>query len=140
MLDMEQIVIDASVIIKWFVNEIKSESALKIRDRYIKGEINLLAPNLILYEVLNALKYIKLHDQKEMGKVYETLVNYGIGFSELEMELAKETISIAKNSELSIYDSAYLALAKIKKGELITADEKLVKNTPKNYKKYVKIL
>lgn len=137
---MELVVIDASVLIKWFVNEIKSDSAIEIRDKYIKGEISLIAPNLILYEVLNALKYIKLHNQREMVEIFETIINYGIVFHDIEVEMAKEAIAIAKGSELSLYDSTYVALAKIKHGELITADEKLVKNIPKSYKKNVRSL
>ena len=137
---MELLVIDASVLIKWFVNEIESESAIAIRDNYIKGQSNLIAPNLILYEVLNALKYIKLHNQEEIERIFDTLVNYGIEFNSLDKELAGKSIEIAMKSELSLYDSTYVALAKIKDGILITADEKLLKNTPKEFKKFVKLL
>ena len=137
---METVVIDASVLIKWFVNEIKSDSAIKIRDQYIKEEVNLIAPNLILYEVLNALKYIKLHNQEEVGEIFEIIINYGIELFTLNKELANKAIEIAMKSKLSLYDSTYVALANIKKGKLVTADERLSINTPKEYKKNVKIL
>ncbi len=137
---MELLVIDASVLVKWFVNEIKSESAIEIRDNYIKGKLNLIAPNLILYEVLNALKYIKLHKQEEIERIFDTIINYGIEFITLDKELAGKSIEISMKSELSLYDSAYVALAKIREGKLITADEKFLKKTPKEYKKFVRIL
>jgi len=135
---METIVIDTSVLIKWFIKEIKRESALEIRDSYLKGEINLIAPDLILYEFLNALKYINQHNEEEMKTIFETIMNYDINLFHINKELAEESIKIAKNSELTIYDSSYLALAKLKEGKLITADEKLIRNSPKVYKKYVR--
>lgn len=137
---MEIVVIDTSVLIKWFVDEIKSDSAIAIRDRYIKGELSLLAPNLILYELLNALKYINLHNQNEVERIFETITNYGIEFCSLDTELANKTIEIAMTNKLTIYDSTYVALANLKKGKIITADEKMLKNAPKEYKKYVKLL
>jgi len=135
---METIVIDTSVLIKWFIKEIKRESALEIRDSYLKGEINLIAPDLILYEFLNALKYIKQHNEEEMKTIFETIMNYDINLCHINKELAEESIKIAKNSELTNYDSSYLALAKLKEGKLITADENLIRNSPKVYKKYVR--
>ncbi|MHA1667416.1 MAG: type II toxin-antitoxin system VapC family toxin [Candidatus Heimdallarchaeaceae archaeon] len=135
---METKVIDTSVLIKWFIKEVKRESALELRDSYLKGEINLIAPDLILYELLNALKYIKLHNEEEMKTIFETIMNYDINLHYMDKELAEEAIKLAKNSDLTIYDSSYLALAKLMDGKLITADEKLIKNSPKEYKKYVK--
>jgi len=38
---MEKVVADASVIVKWFVDEIYSENARKLRDEYINGTLNL---------------------------------------------------------------------------------------------------
>ena len=135
---METIVIDTSVLIKWFIKEIKRESALEIRDSYLKGEINLIAPDLILYEFLNALKYINQHNEEEMKTIFETIMNYDINLCHINIELAEESIKIAKNSKLTVYESSYLALAKLKEGKLITADEKLIRNSPKVYKKYVR--
>ena len=52
-----EVVIDASVIVKWFVAEKGSDYALKLRDMYISGEIKIAAPELLLYEVLNAVQH-----------------------------------------------------------------------------------
>ncbi|MGB9760741.1 MAG: type II toxin-antitoxin system VapC family toxin [Thermoproteota archaeon] len=57
---MSTVVVDASVIVKWFVEEENSDKAIKIRDKYIEGEIKLVAPKIITFEVLNALYYKKL--------------------------------------------------------------------------------
>jgi len=54
---MERIVIDASVVVKWFVDEEGSEGALAIRKKYAEGEAEIIAPELILFEALNALRH-----------------------------------------------------------------------------------
>ncbi|MBW1669419.1 MAG: type II toxin-antitoxin system VapC family toxin, partial [Deltaproteobacteria bacterium] len=54
---VEKAVVDASVVVKWFVEEEGSEEALAIRRRYIEEEVEIVAPELIHFEVLNALRY-----------------------------------------------------------------------------------
>jgi len=39
-----EIVVDASVVVKWFVEEEGSEEALKLRDGYIDGEVEIAVP------------------------------------------------------------------------------------------------
>ena len=51
------IVIDASVSVKWFIPEKDTEKAMKLRAKHTEGTINLVAPDLILYEVANTLRF-----------------------------------------------------------------------------------
>ena len=44
-------VLDASVLIKWFSDEEYTDIALKLRDDFFKGNIELVVPDLLLYEV-----------------------------------------------------------------------------------------
>ncbi|MHB2019659.1 MAG: type II toxin-antitoxin system VapC family toxin [Candidatus Xenobia bacterium] len=46
-------VIDSSVAIKWCIDEVHSELALRIRTRYQAGDLSLIAPDLFLAEVAN---------------------------------------------------------------------------------------
>ncbi|MGQ4913110.1 MAG: type II toxin-antitoxin system VapC family toxin [Candidatus Asgardarchaeia archaeon] len=57
---MEKVVLDASVIVKWFVDEIYSDKALKLRDSCIEGKMLIIASTLLPFEVLSALKYTHL--------------------------------------------------------------------------------
>jgi predicted nucleic acid-binding protein len=52
------IVLDASVVIKWFSEEEYTEKALELRERIRYGEEQVIAPDLLLYELANALKHI----------------------------------------------------------------------------------
>ncbi len=47
-----------------------------MRDRYIDGEIELIAPELITFEVSNALRYKGLFTEDEMAQVREALEAY----------------------------------------------------------------
>ncbi len=50
---MEKVVADASVIVKWFVDEMYSENARKLRDEFINGSVEMVSTELMPYEVLN---------------------------------------------------------------------------------------
>ncbi|MEM1980534.1 MAG: type II toxin-antitoxin system VapC family toxin, partial [Candidatus Caldarchaeum sp.] len=51
------LVLDANVAVKWFNVEPLRKEALTIRSKYASGEIDLIAPDLLHYEVANALRY-----------------------------------------------------------------------------------
>ena len=51
------IILDASVIVKWFVDEEFTDKSLQILDDYIKGKITVYSIQLMPYEVSNALRY-----------------------------------------------------------------------------------
>lgn len=53
----EEIVLDASVAVKWFTEEKNTDLALEIRDCYFEEDLTLYAPDLIIYEVENALRF-----------------------------------------------------------------------------------
>lgn len=44
------LVLDASVLLKWFLEEHGSEAALDLKHRYLAGEHALVIPDLALYE------------------------------------------------------------------------------------------
>jgi len=51
------IVLDASVAVKWFSEEEYTEKALELRERIRVGKERVIVPDLLLYELANALKY-----------------------------------------------------------------------------------
>lgn len=50
-------VLDASVILKWFLKEEDSEKAIDLKTEIIQGNLLVILPDLILYEISNALRY-----------------------------------------------------------------------------------
>lgn len=134
------IVIDASIVVKWFIEEIDSDKARLLRDKFIDGKIELTVPSLLYFEVLNALKYSKLFDPSELNDAGESLENYGFKVITIKNEIRKHMIKVAVDQKLSIYDASYLGLS-IGLGIIFcTADEKIIKKLPSTLKKSVKSL
>ncbi|MEM2425048.1 MAG: type II toxin-antitoxin system VapC family toxin [Candidatus Bathyarchaeia archaeon] len=52
----DKVVADASVIIKWVIPEDYAEYALKLRDDFLDGNVDVHAPNIILLEAASALR------------------------------------------------------------------------------------
>jgi len=71
-----EVVADASVIVKWFIEEQDSDKALILRDRHISGVMTISIPVLALYEILNALKESSI-DEGELRQIGVSLNKYG---------------------------------------------------------------
>ena len=80
---MKRIFIDASVVIKWYLPDEKyGQAALEILDKYVSYEVELLAPSLLEYEVLNGLLIAS-----KRGRIQEIMVSTAVeGFLNLEIE------------------------------------------------------
>ncbi|AGT35156.1 hypothetical protein N186_03985 [Thermofilum adornatum] len=137
---METVVIDASVAVKWFVEEHGTQKALELRDRYIDGELKLIAPQLFPYEVLNVLRYKHLFTIDELKTIGEALEAYSIDLYPLVGKLRDTTIQTAHENNITIYDASYIALAIIKNTTLYTADKKLKNKLTPQLRQLVKTL
>lgn len=136
---MKQIVVDASVVAKWYLIEEYREQALKIRDDYIEGKITLASPTLMPFEVINAIRYSKKKiSTQKLKEIAKSIQLYGIQLHELTGTYANLTIETALENNISIYDASYIALAKHLKTITYTADQKLIKTTKNHYRQYVK--
>ena len=124
-MERRQIVVDASVVVKWFVEEEYSREARLLRDAYVNGLIDLIAPSLLPYEVLNALKYSGAYGEDELKEIAQTLDDFQFTLFNLEGDLARKAIEIAMRKGVTIHDASYIALAQILNTEMYTADEKL---------------
>lgn len=120
---MRSYVIDASVGIKWFVPEVHEQAALGI----YRSTYEFIAPDLIYAEIGNILwkkwRRGEISDKVAIGILRD--------FKDIEflvyqsLDLAEETLNIAKTYNLSFYDSLYVSVAVKTDTALITADQKL---------------
>ena len=117
------LVVDASVVIKWFIDEPLHESA-----RYIlKTESSLHAPDLLLAEVGNIVW--KKVTRGEIGE--EQAQKIALSLRDLPIvllpssELIERALQIALSIKQPVYDCLYVACAESLGGALITSDERL---------------
>ena len=131
-------VLDSSVVIKWFSNEDYTETALELRDKFVEGDIEIVVPDLQIYEIANALRYNKQIKKSGVENAVKSLIEIGIKIISPKSEVMKTAIDMAYDYDLTIYDSYFIALAKDLNFMFVTADEKLYKKI-KNLR-FVKLL
>ena len=131
------IVLDSSVIAKWFFKEEQREEAINLRKLHKNGEIEINVPNLLLLEFGNIFLNKKVFAEKFFNESIDTLFSININFTEAK-EILGSTFNLASKYNLSFYDATYIALAKNLKCDFITADKKLVEAV--KTLKFVKLL
>ncbi len=117
-------VLDASVVLKWFgtEGERKFEEARSLRKRYEKGEIIVTVPSLLFLELLNVAGRRWGWDEGALQDLAAALDD--LGFDVGDADLATVAAWVTKG--LTTYDAAYVALAESRKVELITDDDRIL--------------
>lgn len=115
-------VVDASVAIKWFIPEIHFEAALRAqRSRY-----RLHVPALMTLEISNVLaKKIRRGEitRGEGDVILKELTHLPLQ-RHADERLFPAAYQLALDTQRSVYDCLYLALAEAVDGAMITADHK----------------
>ena len=125
-------VLDASVVLKWFVDEKGSNKALSLRKDFREGKTELILPDLALYEISNALRYNPEFGKEEIQVAIKTLVDMDMDIVTPTLPLIKASIELAIEHEITCYDATYFALARELEFSLITADEKFFHKLPED--------
>jgi predicted nucleic acid-binding protein len=121
---VSDLVIDASVAVKWFVSEEGSDKA----DEVSASDYTLLAPRLIVIEVANALarKAIQnLITPVEAAEYVRTLPQFLAGLLDVE-DLIEPALQNACSHRHPIYDFVYVEAARRRDTRMLTADQKLI--------------
>ncbi len=122
---MERLVLDASVVAKFFLHEEESDTALEIKAAYISGDFEILAPSLIIYEIINLFKY-RGFSAAEIRQVLLAIHNYGFSIVEIDNQLADKIVELCIKHDVTAYDASYIAVALVENAVFFTADKKLV--------------
>ena len=129
------IILDSSVIAKWFFPEESGQLALKIKDDFTTNVTSISAPLLLYWEINNLLKTATKRSRitaKSAVSVYEAFLklNFIVYSSE---ELMAKTLKIAIRFDISSYDASYVALAEYLQKPFFTADQKLLSKVISNF-------
>lgn len=122
-------VVDASVIVKWFLHHQESDRdrALALRDLHISGRSTIYIPRLALLEVLNAVRFSPKADEEVGETALEALQDLYLEIKPDDVDVLRKANAIAWAYKITIYDALYVALAEQVGYPLITADEVMVK-------------
>ncbi len=123
-------VLDAAVALKWCLPEADSDKALRLRDDFRYGALELLAPDVFPAEVGHALARAERRRliTPPLGSVLlPDVLSTPPLLSPSFPGLITRAFEIASHMRVGVYDCLYVALAEREGCELITADDKLVK-------------
>jgi predicted nucleic acid-binding protein len=118
-----EIVLDSSVVVKWFSTETKSVEALKLLDAHIQGTVELTISEILICEIGNALRYKPDYDIQKWKTALAQLYNLHMNLTHLTEDLASRTGEIAYEGKVTFYDALPVAIAENRKTICITADE-----------------
>jgi len=118
-------VLDTCTIIKWFCNEESTDIALRFREELIDGNLEIVTPDLLLYELSNALRYNPNFDEKDVKDAIESILSSEIRLLVPTSQILRTTVEYAYKFDISCYDSYYVALAKELDVIFVTSDSKL---------------
>ena len=121
---MSDLVIDASVAVKWFVSEEASDKA----DEVSASDYTLLAPRLIMTEVANALARKAMQElitPREAAEYVRTLPQFLAGLIDVD-DLIEPALRNACSYRHPIYDFIYLEAARRRDTKVLTADQKFI--------------
>jgi len=118
-------VVDASVAVKWVIPEVLSDLADRVRD----GAEDVLAPDLLLVEVANALwrkTSAREISAREADGAFDLVRRSGIDLRPAG-PLLPRAMDLARRLGHPVYDCVYLALAEREEATLVTADQRLLR-------------
>lgn len=118
-------VLDASVVIKWFKPDEKSDAADELLAAHAAGREEIVVPTLLLYEFTNALWYSKRLTANDIAAALDALNGVKLRYVSPDRELLVDAVRMSGATQLSTYDAAYVALARCLNCRLVTADQKL---------------
>lgn len=120
---MSVFVIDASVVIKWFVPEVHGDAAR----RWLASPHEYVAPDLLFPEAANAIWKKVRRGELTADEGQRLAVDLSsVAVEDISMrDLMPDAHALALSTGLTVYDAMYVALAVRLKTQVITADARL---------------
>jgi predicted nucleic acid-binding protein len=118
-------VVDASIAVKWVIPEVLSDKADRVRE----SDEGVLAPDLLLVEVANALwrkTSAKEISAREADEAFDLVTESGIDLRPTG-PLLPRAMDAARRLQHPVDDCVYLALAEFEHAAFVTADHRLLR-------------
>jgi predicted nucleic acid-binding protein len=132
MRNVQHWVVDASVALKWYLEDESNVSqAAYLWNAFAVGETTLVAPHYIRYEIANALEVARIQGRISQDQADDKLTSFlGTGvYLEADGDaLLRAAIDATRRYEVTPYDALYLALAESLGFGFVTADRALYRH------------
>ena len=134
------IVVDASVMVKWFKrkNEHYTGKARMLLKQHLNKQESIAVPKFAFIEVANALATKTNTKKVTIEKNLTSLYEMNLSIHPLTQNDLIESATSAKKYHTTVYDMLYAVIAKKHHTRLVTADENFVKKTRFTFTKHLK--
>jgi predicted nucleic acid-binding protein len=122
-------VVDASASLSWALPDEQDESRDRILTAIQDGRIRVVVPELWCYEVMNAVRYAVRRGrlaESDAVTTIRTLWTFVTEFVSIAEHGASGVLQTALGAGLTVYDAAYVALARERGADLVTWDKQLL--------------
>jgi len=121
---VEEVVLDTSVVVKWFAEEDGSDRAVALLDKIAQGTLVLVEPVILPIELGNALHFTHKFEASKIRYCLDRITNMGIFYRQNDFQVMFETSELVANHSLTYYDALFMGVAMVNGCRLITADRK----------------
>jgi predicted nucleic acid-binding protein len=123
-----RLLVDTSVLIKWFHYSGESElaEARAIRDAHVRGDLNAHVLDLAIYEVGNVLARALTWEAADVGDQLDDLVAIVGSPIMMAQGWLRDAAVLAETHTLSFYDASWAAAAAALRVPLVSADRRLL--------------
>lgn len=118
---------DASVLLKWVLpgpDERDKKAALSLRDEAVGGNVELIVPQLWIYEVGNTLSR---RFPEQADELLDSLVAFQLTEAQPDSAWRTAALSLTVTYGVTFYDAAYHAVALTRRGRFVTADDRYIR-------------
>ena len=124
-----KVVVDASVAAKWFSREEYSGEAAALKQAYVDGIVELVAPMHLIYEVGNSIWKNKQLSVEDASRAVSLLLDLDLNLVEPSADDLKRAMEIARKMNTTFYDALYIQVAEKYGVKLITADGRQIEKS-----------
>lgn len=120
------IVLDASVALKWiFEEEERGKEARLYKEGHVTGKEPVAVPGLFFYEIANVLATKTSLSAKDAAEAFSLIWNFDLEVFSLGLDEFLEGIILSRQCGITLYDAAYVLLARKLGCPFVTSDRRL---------------
>ena len=105
----------------------------------LEGTFAFVVPELLFYEMANALRYNPNLSARDVNEALDSILDMGFDVRRVDKKSMQDAIGIALKYNITVYDAYFIALSRVEGKPLITADYKLAERV-KSLKGIIKLL